>query len=209
MRPTGIKQIAKQRIQILFDQAKKVCKTDPQLATQYIKSARRIAMAAKIRLPLEFRRQTCKNCNSLLVQGSNCRVRIKQKRESHVVITCLNCGNQTRILLSKRKGQKNLSKITTRMKRHVRHVLKDENPTIWVGKEGLTDQLASEIEKQLQRNKMVKVKVLPAAIQGDDKAQTIAAKAAEKTNAALVEVRGHVFILFRKRKAEEKEEAAP
>ena len=95
------------------------------------------------------------------------------------------------------------------MKRHVRHVLKDENPTIWVGKEGLTDQLTNEIGKQLQRNKMVKVKVLPAALQGDNTAQAIAAKAAEKTNAALVEVRGHVFILFRKRKAEEKEKAAP
>jgi RNA-binding protein len=96
-----------------------------------------------------------------------------------------------------------LSKITTRMKRHVRHVLKDENPTIWVGKEGLTPQLAGEIEKQLQRNKMVKVRILPAAMQDEVKAQAIAADAAEKTNSALVEVRGHVFILFRKRKAED------
>ena len=92
------------------------------------------------------------------------------------------------------------------MKRHVRHVLKDENPTIWVGKDGLTDQLIGEIEKQLQKNKMVKVRVLPAALQGETSAQSIATKAAEKTNSALVEVRGHVFILFRKRKAEEKEE---
>jgi RNA-binding protein len=95
-----------------------------------------------------------------------------------------------------------LSKITTRMKRHVRHVLKDENPTIWVGKDGLTPQLASEIEKQLQRNKMVKVRILPAAMQ-EVSTQVIAANAAEQTNAALVEVRGHVFILFRKRKVEE------
>jgi RNA-binding protein len=98
-----------------------------------------------------------------------------------------------------------LSKITTRMKRHVRHVLKDENPTIWVGKEGLTPQLANEIEKQLQQNKMVKVRILPAAMQGDVTAQAIAANAAEQTNAALVEVRGHVFILFRKRKTEEQQ----
>jgi RNA-binding protein len=96
-----------------------------------------------------------------------------------------------------------LSKITTRMKRHVRHVLKDEDPTIWVGKEGLTPQLTGEIEKQLQRNKMVKVRILPAAMLGEVTAQAIAANAAEQTNAALVEVRGHVFILFRKRKAEE------
>ena len=96
-----------------------------------------------------------------------------------------------------------MSKITTRMKRHVRHVLKDENPTIWVGKDGLTTQLVGEIEKQLQKNKMVKVRILPAALQGDNKAQSIAAKAAEQTDAALVEVRGHVFILFRKRRAVE------
>jgi len=92
------------------------------------------------------------------------------------------------------------------MKRHVRHVLKDENPTIWVGKEGLTSQLAAEMEKQLQRNKMVKVRVLPAAMQGEVTAQAIAANAAEQTNAALVEVRGHVFILFRKRKSAEPEQ---
>jgi ribonuclease P protein subunit RPR2 len=106
MKQTSIKQIARQRIEILFEQAKNVGKTDPNLAMQYIKSARKIAMAAKIRLPLEFRRETCKECNSLLVQGINCRVRVKQKREPHVVITCLNCGNQTRIMLGKKKGAK-------------------------------------------------------------------------------------------------------
>ena len=92
------------------------------------------------------------------------------------------------------------------MKRHVRHVLKDENPTIWVGKDGITPQVIGEIGKQLQRNKMVKVRVLPAALVGENTAQTIAAKAAEQTESALVEVRGHVFILFRKRKAAEPEE---
>ncbi|MGE5575213.1 MAG: YhbY family RNA-binding protein [Ignavibacteria bacterium] len=102
-----------------------------------------------------------------------------------------------------------MSKITTRMKRHVRHVLKDENPTIWVGKEGLTTQLAAEMEKQLQKNKMVKVRILPAAMLGEITAQAIATDAAEQTNAALVEVRGHVFILFRKRKAVEPEQQRP
>jgi len=60
-------------------------------------------MAAKIRLPIEFKRQTCRKCNSLLVHSLNCRVRVKQKREPHVVITCLNCGDQTRIMLRKKE----------------------------------------------------------------------------------------------------------
>ncbi len=98
-----------------------------------------------------------------------------------------------------------MSKITTRMKRHVRHVLKDENPTIWVGKDGLTTQSIAEMEKQLQKNKMVKVRILPAALQELNTAESIAAKAAKQTEAALVEVRGHVFILFRKRRTAESE----
>jgi RNA-binding protein len=102
-----------------------------------------------------------------------------------------------------------LSKITTRMKRHVKHVLKDENPTVWVGKEGITTQLIGEMEKQLQKNKMVKVRVLPAALVGENTAQTIGCKVAEQTNSALVEVRGHVFILFRKRMTVEPTEIQP
>ncbi len=100
-----------------------------------------------------------------------------------------------------------MSKITTRMKRHVRHVLKDENPTIWVGKDGLTAQSIAEMEKQLQRNKMVKVRILPAALKELNTAETIAAKAAQLTESGLVEVRGHVFILFRKRRSAEPEDA--
>ncbi len=94
-----------------------------------------------------------------------------------------------------------MSKITTRMKRHVRHVLKDDNPTIWVGKDGLSEQVIGEMEKQLQKNKMVKARILPAALTADNTAQAIANNAAQATNAALVELRGHVFILFRKRRA--------
>lgn len=86
------------------------------------------------------------------------------------------------------------------MKHHVRHKLKDEKPTIWIGKDGLTPQLSSEIEKQLDKNKMLKVKILKSALQQDNTAKAIASKAAEQAGASLVEVRGHVFILYRRRK---------
>jgi RNA-binding protein len=95
-----------------------------------------------------------------------------------------------------------LSKITTRMKRHVKHELKEEKPTIHVGKEGFTTQSAKEIDKQLEQNKMVKVKILKSALQAET-AKTIATKAAEQTSASLVEVRGHVFILYRRRKKQQ------
>jgi ribonuclease P protein subunit RPR2 len=105
---SATRQIAKQRIQVLFQQAKKVYRTNSQLSSRYLETARKIAMAAKIRLPINYKRQICKNCNMLLVPGDNCRVRIKQKREPHVVITCLNCGYQTRILLRKKKEKNKL-----------------------------------------------------------------------------------------------------
>ena len=85
------------------------------------------------------------------------------------------------------------------MKRHVRHKLKDEKPTIWIGKDGLTPQISVEIEKQLNKNKMLKIRILKSALQ-QETAKTIATKAAEEAEAALVEVRGHVFILYRRRK---------
>ena len=102
MKQSSIKHIARQRIEILFEQAKTVVKANPKLAAEYVGMARRIAMAAKIRLPIEFRRATCKECNVLFVHGVNCRVRVKQKREPHVVVTCLNCGKQTRYMLKKK-----------------------------------------------------------------------------------------------------------
>lgn len=90
-----------------------------------------------------------------------------------------------------------MNEITTRMKRHVRHKLKDEKPTIWIGKDGLTTQISVEIEKQLNKNRMLKVKILRSAMQ-QETAKSIATKAAEAAEAALVEVRGHVFILYRR-----------
>jgi ribonuclease P protein subunit RPR2 len=98
------KQIAKQRIAVLFQQAEKARRENPQLASRYVEVARKIAMAAKIRLPLEYRRRVCRNCNALLVLGDNCRVRVKQRREPHVVVTCLACGHQARVLIRKKKG---------------------------------------------------------------------------------------------------------
>ena len=88
------------------------------------------------------------------------------------------------------------------MKRHVRHELKEEKPTIWVGKDGLTQQVQAEVEKQLERTKMVKIRILPSALK-EETAKIIATKTAEQTDAALVEVRGHVFILYRRRKKQQ------
>jgi ribonuclease P protein subunit RPR2 len=97
------KQIARQRIQTLIQQAANTYKADPKRAQSYLWTARKVAMAARIRLPPTCKQQICKKCNTLLIPGESSRVRIKPRREPHVVVTCLECGYQTRIPLKAKK----------------------------------------------------------------------------------------------------------
>jgi ribonuclease P protein subunit RPR2 len=97
------KRIAIQRIHVLFSLAKETFHENPSLAQCYVDIARRIAMAARVRLPKEYRRQICRHCKSFILSGVNCRVRVRQRREPHVVITCLNCGKQTRLPMKKKE----------------------------------------------------------------------------------------------------------
>ncbi|MEM1563533.1 MAG: ribonuclease P [Candidatus Bathyarchaeia archaeon] len=97
--------IARQRIQTLFRLAKEIYHDDPLLAQRYVDIARRVAMAAKIRLPKEYRRMVCRHCKSFILPGVSCRVRIKQRREPHVVITCLKCGKHMRIPLQRKREE--------------------------------------------------------------------------------------------------------
>jgi ribonuclease P protein subunit RPR2 len=99
----GTKNIALQRIRRLFHLARKVIREDPALAQRYVRIARKVAMAARVRLPQEYRQQFCRSCKSFILPGVNCRVRTRQRREPHLVITCLKCGEQMRIPLKKRK----------------------------------------------------------------------------------------------------------
>jgi len=89
--------------------------------------------------------------------------------------------------------------ITTRMKRRIKHELSAEKPTIWIGKEGTPTSMINEIDKQLEIREMIKIRILNTALK-EEKTKTLAAKVAEQTNSALVEVRGHTFMLYRHRK---------
>lgn len=100
------RQIAQQRIDKLFKLAKEKIRDEPELAQRYVTIARKIAMRAKLKLPAEYRRMICRHCKSFIYPGVNCRVRIQQKREPHMVITCQICGKTTRIPLKKKRSQK-------------------------------------------------------------------------------------------------------
>ena len=101
--PPRNNKIPLERIRILLRQAEETHTTDPQLAQRYVDLATKIAMRTRTHLPAELRRRICRNCNTILIPGANSRTRIRQRREHHVTITCLQCGHITRIPTRRRR----------------------------------------------------------------------------------------------------------
>jgi putative YhbY family RNA-binding protein len=89
-----------------------------------------------------------------------------------------------------------MSKVTIAKKRHVKSTLAQGKPTVCVGKNGASRDVLEEIEKQLKKQEMVKVRILKTAL-AHEEAKQIAIKIAEQTEASLVEVRGHTFMLYK------------
>jgi len=96
------KNIAKQRIRILYNQAKQTYPTDPELSRRYTRLIKRISERTRTRLPKDVRRGICRNCDTVLIQGFNSHTRIRQRREPHVATTCHTCGHVHRIPLRSR-----------------------------------------------------------------------------------------------------------
>ena len=101
-KPLKQRQIALERINILFEQAKKVFKKDPSLSNRYVSLARKIAMKYKIRIPSNLKKQFCKHCYKFLVPSVNVRVRT---RKGKVVYYCLYCKKYMRFPYKKRKSK--------------------------------------------------------------------------------------------------------
>jgi len=89
--------------------------------------------------------------------------------------------------------------ITPKMKRRIKRALSAERPTVHVGKEGATTQIINEIAKQLDTREMIKAKILKTALK-DEETKNIATKIAEQTESLLIEVRGHTFLLYKRKK---------
>ena len=72
------------------------------------------------------------------------------------------------------------------------------DPTIWIGKDGATEDLLNHVRSQLKARELVKVKVQKSALE-EIHTNDFANKVAESTEATLVEVMGHTFSLYKKR----------
>jgi RNA-binding protein len=97
---------------------------------------------------------------------------------------------------TKKRGK--MTGLTAGKRRYVMRQLGDASPTIWIGKSGASAELLKEIEKQLEKNKMVKAKILKSAL-SEHEAKEVAETIAQQTFATLVELRGHTFILYKPR----------
>lgn len=71
-------------------------------------------------------------------------------------------------------------------------------PTVHIGKEGLTDGVVEEVRAQVKRARLVKVRVLPNAALPTDE---VAAELAELSGSVVVDVRGFTVLLCDTRSA--------
>ncbi len=108
-----IKDIAIQRIEKLFELAEKVSQKDEKLANRYVELAYNIALRTRIRLPKKFKYRICRKCRSYLIPGKTLSIRLKPKREPHIVLKCLICGYTRRIPYKKGLNKSNKYNISS------------------------------------------------------------------------------------------------
>ncbi len=65
-------------------------------------------------------------------------------------------------------------------------------PTVHVGKDGLTENVVTELKNQIKTNQVVKVKVLASSV---DLKREIAEELASRSGTKLVEIRGSTILL--------------
>jgi RNA-binding protein len=70
--------------------------------------------------------------------------------------------------------------------------------TIWIGKEGASEALVSQVENQLKTRELIKVKIQRSALK-EVETNGFAKQVATSTGSTLVEVIGHTFTLYKKR----------
>ena len=81
--------------------------------------------------------------------------------------------------------------LTNKQKKHLKGLAHDKKPVVMLGKKGLTDSVVKETQAALLAHELIKVKLLDS----DDQEQDVASLA-ERADAELVGVHGHIAILY-------------
>jgi ribonuclease P protein subunit RPR2 len=93
------KEIAAQRILILFDSAISNARNNPKLAERQAQIARQISMRFKIKMPWQIQTSFCKKCKKFIVPSISSRVRIGRSSVKSIRITCNFCNHTYRKLI--------------------------------------------------------------------------------------------------------------
>ena len=93
------KEIATQRILILFDNAVSNARKNPKLAEQQAQIARKISMRFKIKMPWQIRQSFCKKCKKFIVPSISSKDRIGRSNVNSVRLTCNFCNHTYRKLI--------------------------------------------------------------------------------------------------------------
>ncbi len=101
-KPQGWLRIAKERIEILFSEARKIAPDKPKRASRYVKLAQKISMRYNVRLPTKHRREFCHKCGVYFLPGENCKIRTNQKTQC-IEYFCSDCKQVNRFGYSKEK----------------------------------------------------------------------------------------------------------
>ena len=89
--------------------------------------------------------------------------------------------------------------INPKQKLRLKREMMDEKPMVLIGKNGVTQGVVEEVSRKLDKNEIVKIKVLKSGLKAAGR-EEVAEEVSRLTESTLVETRGHTIILFRKRK---------
>ncbi len=90
------RKIARERIEILLGLAKLALKAEPVLSKRYVALARRLGSRYNVAFS---KRWLCKKCNTVLLPGASCTVRI---RKGVRILICSGCGAVKRLPTAKK-----------------------------------------------------------------------------------------------------------
>ena len=96
-----LREIAKERMQILIKEAISNARKNPILAQRQASLARKISTKHRIRMPYEIRMNFCKKCKSFIAPGVNSRIRLGRSSLKSIRITCGFCNHTYRKVISK------------------------------------------------------------------------------------------------------------
>ena len=90
--------------------------------------------------------------------------------------------------------------LTSKPRKRATHKLESQEPSIHIGKKGVSQEIVAEIDRQLEKRQKVKVKILKTALRNSN-VKIIADQIAQGTQSTVMSLRGHTFTIQKKEEA--------